>query len=60
MRAFILGSSLPLLAMPVLTREYIDVIVLKNGDRLTGYIKEISADVLYVDLDYVDGTISIQ
>jgi hypothetical protein len=60
LRAFILGSSLLFLAMPVFAREYTDVIILKNGDRLTGNIKGISADVLYVDLDYVDGTISIQ
>ena len=49
-----------LLAVPILAREHSDVIVMKNGDRLTGEIKGISAGVLYASLDYVDGTISIQ
>jgi len=39
LRAVILVSSLLLLAMPVFAREYTEVIVLKNGDRLTGNIK---------------------
>jgi hypothetical protein len=39
LRPVILGSSLLLLAMPVFAREYTEVIVLKNGDRLTGNIK---------------------
>jgi hypothetical protein len=58
-RAIILSSIL-LLAMPVFAREKTDVIVMKNGDRLTGEIKWIDAGVLYISLDYVDGTISVQ
>jgi hypothetical protein len=49
-----------LLAVPIFAREHSDVIVMTNGDRLTGEIKGISAGVLYASLDYVDGTISIQ
>jgi hypothetical protein len=33
---------------------------MKNGDRMTGEVKAIDAGVLYIDLDYVDGTVSIQ
>jgi hypothetical protein len=33
---------------------------MKNGDRLTGEVKGIDAGVLYVDLDYADGTLSLQ
>jgi len=34
-----------------------DVVVMKNGDRMTCEIKGLSDGVLYVKLDYVDGTI---
>jgi len=49
-----------LLTPPVSAREHTDVIVMKNGDRLTGQIKGFRAGVLYVDLEYVDGTVSVQ
>ena len=37
-----------------------DVIVMKNGDRLTCEIKSLEGGVLYVSLDYVDGTIALE
>lgn len=37
-----------------------DVVVMKNGDRITCEIKRLEAGVLYVSLDYVDGTIAVQ
>lgn len=40
-------------------REKTDVLVMRNGDRLTCEIKSLSADVLYVSLDYALGTVSI-
>lgn len=49
-----------LCSLPLIARENSDVIIMKNGDRFTGEIKEISSGVVYVSLDYVDGTISIQ
>jgi hypothetical protein len=42
-----------------LAREQSDVLVMKNGDRLTCQVKSLEAGVLKVDLDYVDGAISI-
>lgn len=36
-----------------------DVVVMKNGDRLTCEIKSLDSGVLYVKLDYVDGTVSV-
>jgi Protein of unknown function, DUF481 len=44
---------------PVAAREKSDVLVMRNGDRLTCEIKSLSADVLYVNLDYALGTVSI-
>lgn len=47
-------------AVSAFARDKDDVIVMKNGDRLTGEIKGISSGALYASLDYVDGTVAIQ
>jgi hypothetical protein len=44
---------------PLFAREHSDVLVMKNGDRITCSVKTLEAGVLRVDLDYVDGTISV-
>lgn len=49
-----------LFAAPLYAQGNTDVIVMKNGDRLTCEIKGLEAGVLYVKLDYVDGTTSVQ
>jgi hypothetical protein len=36
-----------------------DVLHMKNGDRMTCAIKSMDAGALYVDVDYVDGTITV-
>lgn len=51
--------SLSLLAVPALAREKIDVLVMKNGDRMTCEVKGLNAGVLYVSFDYIDGTTSV-
>ena len=48
-----------LCSWPITAREKSDVLVMQNGDRLTCEIKNLSADVLYVSLDYALGTVSI-
>lgn len=58
MRAIILGSSL-FLAVPLFARPALDVIVMDNGDRITGEIKGLEGDVLTVSLPYVDGNLSM-
>src|SRR5258708_9516403 len=37
-----------------------DVVVMKNGDHLTGEIKGLNAGVLYVSMNYILGTSSVQ
>jgi hypothetical protein len=37
-----------------------DVLYMKNGDRMTCEIKTMDAGAIYVGLDYVDGTISVE
>src|SRR5689334_20608401 len=49
-----------LLAELLFSREKTDVIVMNNGDHLTGEIKSLNSGVLYLSLDYVDGTISVE
>jgi len=56
-------AGLPLLAVCLTgwswARPAKDVLVMKNGDRLTCEVKSLQAGVLKVNLDYVDGTISV-
>lgn len=58
-RTWVVGLLGMALAMPLAGRDKTDVIILNNGDRLTGEIKSLSSGVLYVSLDYVDGTIAV-
>jgi Protein of unknown function, DUF481 len=58
-RAIILYSTL-LFSGHLFAQAKSDVIVMKNGDRLTGEIKALGGGVLSVDLPYVDGTLSVQ
>jgi hypothetical protein len=47
------------LAYPALARAQTASIVMQNGDRITGKVKSLVNGVLTVDLDYVDGSISV-
>ena len=47
------------LTTPLLARDKNDVMVMKNGDRMTCEIKGLDAGVLYVSFDYIDGTTSV-
>ena len=43
-----------------LARESTDVIVMKNGDHLTGEIKGLNQGVLYISMKYILGTSDVQ
>jgi Protein of unknown function, DUF481 len=58
-RPIILSLTL-LVSLPLFAREKSDVIVMKNGDRMTCEIKGLSGGVLSVKLDYVQNTIGVQ
>lgn len=47
------------LSAPLFARDKIDVLVMKNGDRMTCEVKGLDAGVLYVSFDYIDGTASV-
>ena len=49
-----------LLTSPLFARESTDVIVMKNGDHLTGEIKGLKGGVLYVSMKYILGTSSVE
>jgi len=51
--------SVLLLGAALYARDNTDVIVMKNGDRMTCKIKGLDSGVLYVDFDYIDGTASV-
>src|ERR1700739_3192982 len=48
-----------LVTTPLFARDKTDVLVMNNGDRVTCEIKGLGAGVLYVSIDYVDGTASV-
>jgi hypothetical protein len=58
-RILLLGLIL-VFATPLFARKNTDVLIMKNGDRLTCQVKGLDEGVLYVGLDYVIQTISVQ
>jgi hypothetical protein len=58
-RVVVLISAL-VLTSPLFARTNTDVLVMKNGDRMTCQVKGLDAGVLYVSFDYIDGTASVQ
>src|SRR3974390_863746 len=58
-RTIVLLCAALLLAWPASGREKTDIVIMRNGDRLTCEIKGLAADALYISPDYALGTISI-
>jgi hypothetical protein len=56
----IIFSFTLLFCSPLFARDNTDVVVMKNGDRMTCEIKGLSAGVLSVKLSYAQGTIGVQ
>ena len=60
MKSKILHCFLLLLfALPLSARDKSDVLVMRNGDRLTCEIKSLESGALSISLDYAAGTVSI-
>ena len=57
-KAILLGAAI-LAANPLFAREKTDVIIMKNGDRITCEIKGLLSDTLYISVDYILGTLSV-
>jgi hypothetical protein len=58
-RTLIVGSLLLFFAAPLLARDKTDVLVMKNGDRMSCEVKGLEAGILQVSFDYIDGTTSV-
>ena len=54
-----LTFTILMLAAPLLARDSTDVVIMKNGDHLTGEIKGLGGGVLYVSMSYILGTSSL-
>ena len=60
MHARILVSGLALfLAAPLFARDKSDVIIMRNGDRVTCEIKGLDANTLFISVDYILNTLSV-
>ena len=46
-------------ARPLACREKSDVIVMKNGDKITCEVKGLSSNTLYISVDYILNTLSV-
>jgi hypothetical protein len=57
-RTIVLWSVL-FLAAPLFAREKSDLIIMRNGDRITCEIKGLDADTLYISVDYILSTQSV-
>ncbi len=59
-RASIIPSVFLLIFVsPLFARNKTDVLIMRNGDRMTCEVKGLSGGVLYVSFDYIDGTASV-
>src|ERR1700752_5240577 len=59
MKIATVGAFVLVLATPLFARDKSDVLIMNNGDHLTCEIKGLSAGILYVSLDYIQGTGSV-
>jgi len=61
MRVCLMTFSLVLFSSDLLfARDKSDVIVMKNGDRITCEVKTVDSGGVYASVDYIDGTIKIE
>ena len=52
-------SFVLLITFPLHARDKTDLMVMRNGDRMTCEVKGLDGGVLYVSFDYIDGTASV-
>ena len=58
LKLYLIGIAI-LAANPLHAREKSDVIVMKNGDKITCEVKSLSSNTLYISVDYILNTISV-
>jgi Protein of unknown function, DUF481 len=55
----VIVSCILFAAAPLYARDKSDILVMNNGDRVTCEIKALDASILYVSIDYIQGTTSV-
>src|SRR5262249_29009035 len=58
-RCIVIIGWMLVFALSAFPRDKTDLLIMKNGDHMTGEIKGLDSGVLYVSFDYVDGTASV-
>jgi hypothetical protein len=56
---YLIVSGVFLAASPLFARDKVDVLIMNNGDRITCEIKGLDSGVLYIGLDYAQGTVQV-
>jgi len=59
LRKIVLLLTVTLAVAQLQAREKSDVIVMKNGDRITCEVKQLSSNTLYISVDYILNTLSV-
>jgi putative salt-induced outer membrane protein YdiY len=59
LKAITLATTLLLIPLEAYAKRNTDVVVMRNGDRLTGEIKKLENGILYVETDYFSGSIGL-
>ena len=59
LRKIVLLLTVTLAVARLQAREKSDVIVMKNGDRITCEVKQLSSNTLYISVDYILNTLSV-
>jgi putative salt-induced outer membrane protein YdiY len=57
-RIFLLAPLLACLCLPAQAKRK-DVVIMKNGDHITGQVKRLQGGLLYMETDYVSGNIGL-
>src|SRR5215469_8371179 len=55
----LLLCALIFFALPLFAREKTDVVIMRNGDRITCEIKGLRSNTLYISVDYILSTLSV-
>jgi putative salt-induced outer membrane protein YdiY len=58
LKTCLIGMAI-LAVSPLQAREKSDVIVMKNGDKITCEVKSLSSNTLYISVDYILNTLSV-
>ena len=59
MKLRVICFLITILVTPLQAREKSDVIIMTNGDKITCEVKSLSSSTLYISVDYILNTLSV-